>query len=46
MIIYIHVLKEKRTKLEASRKKDNFVGYRGFHMDIDCEEKNDPKMTI
>jgi hypothetical protein len=26
-LVYIHVPKEKRTKLELSRKKDTFVGY-------------------
>jgi hypothetical protein len=37
MIVYIHVLKAKRMKLEPSRK-DTFGGYKMFHMDIDCEE--------
>jgi hypothetical protein len=46
MTVYIHVPKVKRTKLEPSGKKDTFVGYRVFHMEIDCEEKKAPKMTI
>jgi hypothetical protein len=40
MIVYIHV--PKRTKLEPSRKKGNFMGYKVSHMDIDCEEKKAP----
>jgi hypothetical protein len=46
MIVYTHVPKEKRTKLEPSRKKDTFVGYKVFHMEIDCEEQKALKMTI
>jgi hypothetical protein len=46
MNIYIHVPKAKRTKLEHSRNKDTFVGYIAFHMDIDCEKKKAPKMSI
>jgi hypothetical protein len=38
MKIYIHILKEKKTKLEPSEKKDTFVRYRVFHMEIDEEE--------
>jgi hypothetical protein len=39
IIIYIHVSKEKRTKLEPSRKKDTFMGYIVCHMEIDIEEE-------
>jgi hypothetical protein len=39
MTVYIHVPKVKRMKLEPSEKKDTFVGYRVFHMEIDSEEK-------
>ena len=46
MIVYIHVLKGKRMMLEPSGKKDTFVGYRVFHMDIDCEEQKAMNMTI
>jgi hypothetical protein len=46
MIIYIHVPKVKRMMLEPSGKKDTFVGYKVFHMEIDCEEKKALKMTI
>jgi hypothetical protein len=46
MTVYIHVLKKKRTMLEPSGKNDTFVGYRAFHMGIDCEEKKDLKMII
>jgi hypothetical protein len=38
MTIYIHVPKEKRTKLEPSRKKGTSMGYKVSHMGIDCEE--------
>jgi hypothetical protein len=37
-IVYIHVPKEKRTKLEPSGKKGTFMGYRESHMEIDSEE--------
>jgi hypothetical protein len=40
---YIHVLKEKRMKLEPSGKKGTFVGYRESHMEIDSEEQEAPK---
>jgi hypothetical protein len=43
MTINIHVTKEKRTKSEPSGKKGTFAGYRVSHMEIDCEEKKDPK---
>jgi hypothetical protein len=46
MTVYIHVPKVKRMKLEPSRKKDTFLGYKVFHMDIDCEEKKYLMMTI
>jgi hypothetical protein len=39
MTIYIHVPKEKRTKLEPYEKKGTFVGYRVSHMEIDSEEQ-------
>jgi hypothetical protein len=39
MTIYIHVLKQKRTKLEPSGKKGTFMGYRVSHIGIDCEEQ-------
>jgi hypothetical protein len=39
MTIYIHVPKEKRTKLEPSGKKGTFMGYRVSHMEIDSEEQ-------
>jgi hypothetical protein len=39
MTIYIHISKVKKAKLEPSEKKDNFVGYKVFQMDIDREEK-------
>jgi hypothetical protein len=35
MKLYIHILKAKKKKLEPSEKKDTFVGYRVFYMDID-----------
>jgi hypothetical protein len=38
MKIYIHIPKAKKTKLEPSEKKNTFVAYRVFHMDIDREE--------
>jgi hypothetical protein len=41
-IVRIHVTKEKRTKLEPSRKKATFPGYRVYHMEIDFEEKKAP----
>jgi hypothetical protein len=41
MTIYIYILKGKRTKLEPSRKKDIFVGYRVFRRTIDSERKKD-----
>jgi hypothetical protein len=34
--IHIHVIKEKRTELEPSRKKGTFAGYRVSHIEIDC----------
>jgi hypothetical protein len=43
MKIYIHVPKQKRTKLELSRKKGNFKGYIVSHMEIYCEEKKDSR---
>jgi hypothetical protein len=46
MIVYIHAPKAKKTKLEPSGKKDTLVGYKVFHMEIDCEEQNGSKMTI
>jgi hypothetical protein len=33
----------KRNKLEPSEKKDTFVGYIMFHMNIDSEEQKAPK---
>jgi hypothetical protein len=39
MTIYIHIPKEKRTKLEPSGKKGTFMGYRVSHMEIDSEEQ-------
>jgi hypothetical protein len=39
MTIYIHVPKQKRTKLEPSGKKGTFMGYKVSHMGIDCEEQ-------
>jgi hypothetical protein len=39
MTVYIHVPKQKRMKLEPSRKKGTFMRYRVSHMGIDCEEK-------
>jgi hypothetical protein len=44
MTVYIHV--PKRMKLEPSGKKDTFVGYRVFHMEIDSEEKKARRMTV
>jgi hypothetical protein len=46
MTVYIHVPKVKRTNLEPSGKKDTFLGYKVFHMEIDCEEKKALMMTI
>jgi len=43
MIVYIHVSKEKRTKLEPYGKKSTFVGYIESHMEIDSEEQKAPK---
>jgi hypothetical protein len=43
--IYIHAPKKKRTKLKPSGKKDTFVRYKVYHMEIDCKEKKAPKMT-
>jgi hypothetical protein len=43
MTIYIHALKETRTKLEPSGKKGTFVGYKESHMDVDSEEQEDTK---
>jgi hypothetical protein len=43
MTVYIHVSKEKRTKLEPYGKKGTFVGYRVSHMEIDSEEQEAPK---
>jgi hypothetical protein len=39
MTVYIHVPKQKKTKLEPSRKKGTFMGYIVSHMEIDCEEQ-------
>jgi hypothetical protein len=39
MTIYIHVLKEKRMKLEPFGKKGTFVGLKVSHMEIDCGEQ-------
>jgi hypothetical protein len=38
MPVYVHVLKEKKTKLEPSGNKGTFVGYRESNMEIDSEE--------
>jgi hypothetical protein len=46
MTVYIHVPKVKRTNLEPSGKKDTFLGYKVFHVEIDCEEKKALMMTI
>jgi hypothetical protein len=43
MPVYIHVPKEKRTKLEPSGKKGTFVGYIESHMEIDSEEQEASK---
>jgi hypothetical protein len=43
MTVYIHVPKQKRTKLEPSGKKGTFMGYKVSHMEIDCEEKKAPR---
>jgi len=40
MTVYIQVPKAKRMKLEPSGKKDTIVGYKMFHMEIDCEEQD------
>jgi hypothetical protein len=45
MTIYIHIPKVKKTKLEPSEKKDTFVGYRVFHMEIDEEEQVAPPVV-
>jgi hypothetical protein len=45
MTIYIHIPKAKKTKLEPSEKKDTFVGYRVFHMEIDEEEQVAPPVV-
>jgi hypothetical protein len=45
MIIYIHILKVNKTKLEPYENKDTFVGYRVFHMDIDEEEQVTPPVA-
>jgi hypothetical protein len=45
MTIYIHIPKEKKTKLEPSEKKDTFVGYIVFYMEIDEEEQVTPSMV-
>ena len=45
MTVYINILKVKKTKLEPSKKKDTFVGYRVFHMEIDEEEQVTPPMV-
>ena len=42
MTIYIYVMKAKRKKLEPYGKKDTFVGYKGFHMEIDEEHVTPP----
>jgi hypothetical protein len=39
MTIYIHVPKEKRTKLVPYGKKGTFVGYKDSHLNIDNEEQ-------
>jgi hypothetical protein len=46
MIVYIHVLKKKRSKSKPSLNKSTFVGYRVSHIKIYCKEKKAPKMTI
>ena len=53
MTIYIHVPKQRRTKLEPSGKKGTFMGYRVSHIRIDCEEqkalkddRTDPSSSI
>jgi hypothetical protein len=33
-------------KLEPSKKKDTFVGYRVSHMEIDSEEHMDPPLVM
>jgi hypothetical protein len=43
MTVYIHIPKEKRTKLEPSEKKGTFVGYIVSHMEIDSEEQEAPE---
>jgi hypothetical protein len=43
MIVYIHVPKAKRTKLEPSGKKGTFARYKVSHMVIACEEQEAPK---
>jgi hypothetical protein len=45
MTIYIHIPKAKKTKLEPSKNKDTFVGYRVFHMEIDEEEQVAPPVV-
>jgi hypothetical protein len=45
MTVYIHIPKAKKTKLEPSEKKDTFVGYRVFHMEIDKEEQVTPPVV-
>jgi hypothetical protein len=45
MTVYIHIPKAKKTKLEPSEKKDTFVGYRVFHMEIDKEEQVAPPVV-
>jgi hypothetical protein len=42
MTVYIHIPKAKKTKLKPSEKKDTFVGYKVFHMEIDEEEQAAP----
>jgi hypothetical protein len=42
MTIYIHIPKSNKTKLEPSEKKDTFVVYRVFHMEIDEEQVTPP----
>jgi hypothetical protein len=45
VIVYIHIPKVKKTKLETFKKKDTFVGYKVFHMDIDSEEQMAPPIV-
>jgi hypothetical protein len=45
MIVYIHIPKAKKTKLDPSKKKDTFMGYRVFHMEIDREDQVAPPVV-